>query len=447
MKRIRQLLHLALGKKTLPDDNSTGYIVNASIKLLSLHGFSLLVGFFLNYFLARNVHLSDYGSYVYIFNFFYLLNTFCLFGLDTLSVKMAPIYASEHKHTKLKGLLLFSIFVVSLFSLIVASIFFLTTNSLANFKLANVDNWIIICIVSLLAPSITLINQAFLQGLKKNLLRQAGEKVVKPLVILIIIVFISFQRRPSLEDLIWINIGVSGFIAFGTFLVLKANIGFKLNEVAGEYDIEQWRKNTVLFFLLSILFVVNSRIDILLLGFLRSSGEVGIYNVVLKISELTGVGLLTVNFIISPLIAGLVEKKNFHQLQQLITRSASTALVISLPFFFTIIYFRHELLLFFGVSFIDGENALVILVIGQVVNVLFGSVGLLLLMSGNQKYSIFSVSIGIIVNAALNLVLTPKYGLIGTAISTSIVIFTWNFCMYLFVRKLIKIRTTAFRII
>ena len=88
---------------------------------------------------------------------------------------------------------------------------------MANFKLANVDNWIIICIVSLLAPSITLINQAFLQGLKKNLLSQAGEKVVKPLVILIIIVFISFQRRPSLEDLIWINIGVSGFIAFGTF--------------------------------------------------------------------------------------------------------------------------------------------------------------------------------------------------------------------------------------
>jgi O-antigen/teichoic acid export membrane protein len=140
----------------------------------------------------------------------------------------------------------------------------------------------------------------------------------------------------------------------------------------------------------------------------------------------------------------MFERKEMKQLQNLITRSAQFTAIIGIPVALLIIAFREYILRFFGVDFLVGETSLQILVLGQLINVLFGSVGMLLLMTGNQRFSIISLSVSIAINIGLNCLLTPRLGITGTAIASASGIFVWNLSMYFFVRKKLHIRTTAF---
>jgi O-antigen/teichoic acid export membrane protein len=96
------------------------------------------------------------------------------------------------------------------------------------------------------------------------------------------------------------------------------------------------------------------------------------------------------------------------------------------------------------VSFLNGEQAFVILCAGQVVNVLFGSVGTLLIMSGNQRSTVLSLLAGTIFNVLGSVLLTPKYGIVGTAIAAAGSLAIWNLLMYFFVIEKTKIRPTIF---
>ena len=87
--------------------------------------------------------------------------------------------------------------------------------------------------------------------------------------------------------------------------------------------------------------------------------------------------------------------------------------------------------------------ALIILCFGQVVNIVCGSVGMILLMTGHQRYSILSVIAAVLLNAGLNLLLIPSYGLTGTAIATAGSMAAWNFIMYIFVLKKTRINPFA----
>lgn len=98
---------------------------------------------------------------------------------------------------------------------------------------------------------------------------------------------------------------------------------------------------------------------------------------------------------------------------------------------------------FFDADLYNGHIALLILCAGQIVNVLCGSVGMVLLMTGHQQYSIFSVLIAVLLNAGLNLLLIPVYGLTGTAIATASSVAAWNIIMYIFVFRKTKISTFA----
>ena len=198
------------------------------------------------------------------------------------------------------------------------------------------------------------------------------------------------------------------------------------------------------FFVVGALYLLNSRIDIFLLGLFRGHDEVAVYNVVLKVSEIGSFCLITVNYIIAPAIAKLFSNGDLTQLQQLIRRAAQVVLIIGLPLLLLIAIFRKTILVFFGVDFLNGEQALLILCAGQLVNVLCGSVGTILIMSGHQRFSIYSLAISTGVGIILNVLLTPRFGLVGTAIATASSIAVWNCLMYFFVNKKIKIRSTAF---
>jgi O-antigen/teichoic acid export membrane protein len=89
------------------------------------------------------------------------------------------------------------------------------------------------------------------------------------------------------------------------------------------------------------------------------------------------------------------------------------------PILILIIIFSSNILRFFGDDFTIGSNVLIILAIGQFFNVVTGSVGNLLMMSGHEREMRNIVALCAIVNLILNFILIPYWNIIGAAISCS----------------------------
>jgi O-antigen/teichoic acid export membrane protein len=89
----------------------------------------------------------------------------------------------------------------------------------------------------------------------------------------------------------------------------------------------------------------------------------------------------------------------------------------ALIIFTCIAIFRVELLHLFGKGFTGGATVLLILAMGQLVNVATGPNGALLTMTGKQRWELFNTISMVAFNFLLNLVLIPTKGLIGAAIA------------------------------
>ena len=421
------------------------YVGKNSTLLFIIQCVSIGLVFISNFILVKVAGTDTYGAYVYFFNLIYLLVSFCLLGFDTLLVQKTAIYNESKKFPELKGILVFALAGIIFSSFIVAMLFQVILNFSAASDLPGDINWFTIAFISLLMLSITTLVQTVLQGMRKIVWSQVAEKIFRPLILTIVVTsFYFFRSGITFYTLTWINvfaIGIAMLIALNFLLKI---IPRRLNGIIAVYDLPLWIKSSLAFFVADILYNVNSRVTIFLLGIFQSKHNVGIFNIALRISEVIGFALVIVNFVLSPVIARLHANGKGKTLQKIITGSAKAVLVIGGTLTIAIILFSKPILLLFGSDFVAGQQALIVLSLGQFANIFCGSVGLLLLMTGNQKYSIYSLAGGTTVNILLNLLLTPGYGINGAAIASACSLIIWNVMMYYFVRKKINICPTAF---
>jgi len=95
----------------------------------------------------------------------------------------------------------------------------------------------------------------------------------------------------------------------------------------------------------------------------------------------------------------------------------------------------------FGEEYVQAAHLLQILIIGQFINVITGSVGYLLNMTGHEKdmrnVVFFSGPLALI----LGFVLTPLYGATGAAVATAIALASQNLLAVFMVKKRLGFNT------
>ena len=123
---------------------------------------------------------------------------------------------------------------------------------------------------------------------------------------------------------------------------------------------------------------------------------------------------------------------------------ASLGLVaFSIPVCVGVILFGRFLLGLFGAEFTSGYGALVILLVGQLINSLAGPVGFLMTMTGHQKEVSFVTVICFLLNVLLNVALIPIWGMHGAAVATAVTIILFNLVLYILVQRHIHVDPTV----
>jgi O-antigen/teichoic acid export membrane protein len=182
-----------------------------------------------------------------------------------------------------------------------------------------------------------------------------------------------------------------------------------------------------------------SQVDKVALGFYRGARDVGIYSVAASFVVYVPVVLSSINQIFSPTIADLHTRGAIALLERLFQSLTKWAIGLTLPLAMVVIVFARPLMGIFGSDFGAGWPILIIGTIGQLVNCGVGSVGYLLLMSGNEKrlikVQIAMATVMVVCSAAL----VPLFGIVGAAVAAAITTIGQNIWNLLEVRSALGI--------
>lgn len=160
--------------------------------------------------------------------------------------------------------------------------------------------------------------------------------------------------------------------------------------------------------------------DTILLGLLRSSAEVGVYNVATRLVLLATMVMPPINAAFAPRIADLYHRGQLESLHRTYEVATSWIVRLSLPGFVILVAFPGDLLALFGKGFRVGAAVTIILAIGKLTDAVTGPCGLMLNMSGRPMWSMINQISVLVLNVLLNLWLIPRYGIVGSAIAWAV---------------------------
>jgi O-antigen/teichoic acid export membrane protein len=176
-----------------------------------------------------------------------------------------------------------------------------------------------------------------------------------------------------------------------------------------------------------ISFVVLSRmmvdwITLISLGATHSVAETGLFRTAWQITSLIALVVLSFDTVAGPRIAAAHRVGDTATIRQIMRQSVRTMMVISAPLLIVILVWPEWLLGLFGPEFPAAATALRILALGQIVNIVAGPVGAVLLMTGEERWSARTSVVGLGLLGLACVTIIPAYGINGAAATTSLLI-------------------------
>ena len=146
---------------------------------------------------------------------------------------------------------------------------------------------------------------------------------------------------------------------------------------------------------------------------------------------------------LAPRISELFHSKQQEQLQNLLNAAAWFNLVFTVCVAVLLTVLGSFLLSLFGEGFSGAYIPMLILLAGQMINALAGSVGYLMILTGRQNEAATVMFFVLILNIAGNFLLIPLYGMNGAAIATGISIAFWNVLLFVRVIKSLRLNPSV----
>jgi O-antigen/teichoic acid export membrane protein len=392
-----------------------------------------VLGFITAIVLAKLLGPSGYGTYAFVMA---LVGFFAIpseLGVPGLAVREIATANARKDWPLMRGFIVRSHQMIALMSVSLAA--------MGGFALLiwghNVDPVRLECMWFglLLVPLVSLgaLRGSMLRGLRKVVLGQVPEQVIRPAVLLLLILVLQLLGHgigTPVAVMAAQIVSVTVAFALGLVLFLR-NRPKELGTAVPQYKTAQWLHSSIPFGLTAAMQLINGRTDVLVLGLFREDTEVGIYRVAVQMATIIIFGQQAVNAIQGPHVAHLYASGDMKKLQHMITRSSRAILTFSLPVVLVMVIFGEAIIRFaFGPEFTGAYWPLVILSIGQLVNASMGAVANVLNMTGHERDTTRIVLVGALLNVSLNLTVAPILGMIGAAAATASGLVVWNLLMW-----------------
>ena len=436
MKRFKNLISL---------DVNTSEVFKKSIPTTFVKVVGMVLAIIVSVFIGRMLGADGLGVINLSNRIVAISLVLCMFGMRQVLIKEIAIGYNKNDFKRIGDSLKTAYFFNVGISIIISFFFVILSPWLAVslFKVPELE-WVLI--ISFVVFPFQIFTRIFSSGLAGYRKIWQASLVDQTLSVAIVFIILSVYYLLEIQLSIFNVIIAYGCGRFITTLILGIywNSLFSL-ELKSERKTKELTKTALPIFLVSLTATIYKNIDIIMIGWLCTAREVGIYAVASRIAILSGFLLNVANSAVAPKFAILYNENKKLELQLLVQYVTVTLFLIALIILAISIAFGNFILSIWGVEFKGGYFVLVVLSVGQFFNVSTGAVGTMLTMTGFEKKLLSANASFMAINIVLNLIFINIWGIEGAALAYAISIFGMNFTRAYYVYKYIGIHIFPWR--
>lgn len=426
-------------KYALLDENSLE-VIKKSISSMITKISGMVIGFFVSIVLARLLGADGIGVINLSSRIVSIILILALLGIPQVIVKEVSIAKAQQSWRHIGNVMYSSYLVCGLVTLLVSILFIFLAPWIAN-TIFHEERLTFPLIMALLAMTPQVFSRLFSSGLigyrkiwQSNLVDQTLSVVVIG-VLLLVLYLVNVEITINLVAVLYVIGRLFVTLTVGLYWRKLYSHKFEKTNIR-----KKLLRTSLPLMLVSATVVISSSIDSIMIGWFGDTKQIGIYNIAVNLALLSSFFLQVSASVLSPMISSLYQENKIDELSKLLQRVTKVLFIISLiplPFF---ILFGKKILSIWGLEFVEGYLILIVITIGQIVNIGSGPAGVTLAMCGLEKKLSKIKMIELITNVFLNLVLISMYQALGAAIATSITMILFNVAKVIYLRKELGIK-------
>ena len=394
-----------------------------TVGVMVIQAISMGLTFAVSVVLARLLGVREFGLYSLAMSVLGLLVVPATLGFPQLLVREIAAYRVKEEWGLIRGLLHFAQCTSLLASLGIALLGGLVLSGLSGCLSREAVHVLALAFVALPFWALLQLHGASLRGFEQVLAGEWVTTVMRPLGFLVLVgaawVLLGGVKDASLA--LGFHIVAAGIALAFAFYFLRNQLHRSVLPNAVSQNTAIWTRSALFLAFLALLNLIPQHAGILMLAWMRSAEEVGLYKVAYQTASLIPFGLTAVNTAIAPTLAHLYTAGDEAKLRKVMLTASGVAIAFALPLvlLFTVGGERF-LTVAFGEHFRPSSVPLFILTIGQFVFVAFGPLLLFLVMIGQEHKATLVTGITAVLNVIMNMAFIPLWHIRGAALAMSI---------------------------
>lgn len=382
--------------------------------------------------LARFLGAQGYGAFTNGMAWVSLLVIPATLGFGTLLVREVAIFRSQANWCALKGILRFADTIVLILSFLLSC----GLAVVAQFIFAGPDKTVMrhtLWVAAFLLPlfAFSQLRNATLRGLEHVVRSRLPGMILRPGLLLsgILLIWLFAQAKLNAPTAMAVNVAATVCTLAVSSVWTKRFLPSEIKYSEPKISPVPWLRSALPMLIYSNMQILLGQTDVVMLGAIRGAADTGIYAAASRLAYLLAFVTVAGETALAPVMARLHASEGQGQLQRILTRFVRMSFFLVLPFGIGTILVRSWILSIFGPDFSAAESALVILVVGRLVDVALGSGALMLSMTGYERMVAGVFAAAAMVNLALNALLIPRYGVEGAAVASTISLVAAKFAL------------------
>lgn len=427
-------------RRFLNNSKSNGSLYKAISLSLIMRVLSAFSGLIVSVFISRELGANEAGLYFLAYSIVFFLASLFRIGLDDTIVKFTGKVYGSAEEGSLKSVLYKAISISIAPTILITLLLFLFSNEISKyiFEKPNFSPVLRNIAFACIFLSLSVFISKSLQGCKKIISSIYILNVSNSILLILMITMLGKLNAAELSFYFLI----CTIITFTTSVILWLFYNRKISYI--DLPIEEIYKSCLPLWIVVIMGQFVQWSSQIISGFYLQPDDISLLATAQRMATSTSFVLLAVNMVVAPRFAKLYAGNNINKLEKLAKNSIRIMLLISIPITTFILLVPELIMSIFGPEFTRGATVLQIICLGQVINVLAGSVGLLLSMSGHERDLRTVTLISGPIALVLPFILIPTYGINGAAYSTAISMITQNLIAAFLVKRRLGFNTLIF---
>jgi O-antigen/teichoic acid export membrane protein len=396
--------------------------------------------FLLSLVVGRQLGADDAGYFFLAFSIITFLAAFSRLGFDNTLVRFVGAGLSENAWGDIRFVVSKALSLVVITSTVVAGLLYLGSDFIASYLF---NKPLLAPVLQSISPGVIGLSLFTLLAMTLQGLHKVAPSVfivnISVNILVILAIYFGGANTSSQVGLAW---AVSSFITLALGLVFWFKFR-KPNTSALTVNWSVLMASAMPLWVVLLMGQLTQWSGQFIAGAYVSTDQVAQLAVAQRTAMLTSFILMAVNLVVAPRFAALYKQNDMQGLQRLALISVKLMVLFAVPIVALMMIFPTFLMGLFGDGFSSGAHLLQILAVGQFINVVTGSVGFLLSMSGHEKDLRNTVLISGPLAIGLAFLLTPWLGATGSAIATAASVATQNLVAVFWVKKRLGFNTLA----